>query len=190
MPNLAERSRRGERVVSLGDLGHGAFSTGSRDEQHRSRLCTLIIALTAWTEPVLARSYLNCLATKVVIIDALNRSTSSSVQEHLGFWIDEAAKTIMLANGTSLTVRRFDDHWISAALGEFSYELDRENGNLSYASSTTMDGVAKITIGSGRCEIAPGPEGGGRSPSFRAAPRLHWTMVSYATYFRGTLLNQ
>jgi hypothetical protein len=131
------------------------------------RGCALLtIALTAWTEPVLARSYLNCLATKVVIIDALNRSTSSSVQEHLGFWIDEAAKTIMLANGTSLTVRRFDDHWISAALGEFSYELDRENGNLSYASSTTMDGVAKITIGSGRCEIAPGPEGGGRSPSF------------------------
>ena len=87
------------------------------EQLHECRKMGPAIALTAWTEPVLARSYLNCLATKVVIINAVNRSTSSSVQEHLGFWIDEAAKTIMLANGTSLTVRRFDDHWISAALG-------------------------------------------------------------------------
>ena len=78
-------------------------------------------------------------------------STSSSIEENLGFWIDEAAKTLVLANGTALTVRRFDDRWISAARGDMSYELDRQNGNLTYASSTTKEGSATIIIGSGRC---------------------------------------
>ena len=48
------------------------------------------MAFTAWTEPALARSYLNCLAKKVVIVDSPRGSTSSNVEEHLGFWIDEA----------------------------------------------------------------------------------------------------
>jgi hypothetical protein len=47
-------------------------------------------------------------------------STSSSVEEHLGFWIDEAAKAVVLADGMSLTIHRFDDHWISAARGDTS----------------------------------------------------------------------
>src|ERR1700730_10835228 len=67
--------------------------------------------------------------------------------------IDEAAKTVVLADGTPLTVHRFDDHWISAARGDTSYELDRQNGNLAYASSTTNDVTATIIIGSGRCQI-------------------------------------
>ena len=65
----------------------------------------------------------------------------------------------MLADGTPLTVRRFDDRWISAARGDMSYELERQNGNLAYASSTMKDGTATIIIGSGRCEIAAGPPG-------------------------------
>ena len=122
------------------------------------RGCALVVmALIGWTQSALARSYLNCLTKKVVIVDAPRGSTSSSVEEHLGFWIDEAAKTVVLADGTPLTVRRFDDHWISAARADMSYELDRENGNLTYASSTTKDGNATITIGSGRCEVAAGP---------------------------------
>jgi hypothetical protein len=56
----------------------------------------LVMAFTGWTEPALARSYLNCLTKKVVIVDAPRGSTSSSVEEHLGFWIDEAAKTLVL----------------------------------------------------------------------------------------------
>ena len=36
----------------------------------------LLMAFTAWTEPALARSYLNCLAKKVVIVDAPRGSTS------------------------------------------------------------------------------------------------------------------
>ena len=116
-----------------------------------------MMALIGWTQPALARSYLNCLTKKVVIVDAPRGSTSSSVEEHLGFWIDEAAKTLVLADGTALAVRRFDDHWISAARGDISYAFDRQNGNLAYASSTTKDGTATIIIGSGRCEIAAGP---------------------------------
>src|SRR5271166_2904190 len=114
------------------------------------------MAVTVWTEPALARSYLNCLTKKVVIVDTPTGSTSSSIKENLGFWIDEAAKTLVLANGTPLTVRRFDGHWISATRGDISYELDRQNGSLAYAGSITKEGAATITIGSGRCEIAAG----------------------------------
>jgi hypothetical protein len=74
----------------------------------------------------------------------------------LAFWIDEAAKTITLADGTPLTVHRFDDYWISADLGDLHYELDRQNGNLMYAGSTTAEGVATTIIGAGRCEAPAG----------------------------------
>jgi hypothetical protein len=124
------------------------------------RQCSLLLAaFTVWAEPALARSFLNCLAKKVVIVDAPRGSTSSSIEENLGFWIDEPAKTLVLADGTPLTVRRFDDRWISAARGDMSYEFDRQNGNLMYASSTTKEGSATIIIGSGRCSIAVGPAG-------------------------------
>jgi hypothetical protein len=75
--------------------------------------------------------------------------------ENLGFWIDEAANIVTLGDGKKLILRR----WISAASGDVSYELDRQNGNLTYASSTMKDGIATIIIGSGRCKIAAGPAG-------------------------------
>jgi hypothetical protein len=65
----------------------------------------LLMAVTVWTEPGFARSYVNCLTKKVVIVDAPKGSTSSSVEVQLGFWIDEAAKTVVLADGTPLTVQ-------------------------------------------------------------------------------------
>jgi hypothetical protein len=114
------------------------------------------MAVTGSTGSALARSYLNCLTKEVVIVDAPKGSTSSTVEGHLGFWIDEAAKTLVLADHTPLTVQRFDDHWISATRGDMSYEL-RQSGNLTYASSTMKNGAATIVIGSGRCEIAAGP---------------------------------
>ena len=117
----------------------------------------LLMAVTGSTESALARSYLNCLTKEVVIVDAPKGSTSSTVEGHLGFWIDEAAKTLVLADRTPLTVHRFDDHWISATRGDMSYELDRQSGNLTYASSTMKNGAATIVIGSGRCEIAAAP---------------------------------
>ena len=122
--------------------------------------CSLLLtAFTIWAASASAASYLSCLAKKVIVVDSPRGSNSSSTEENLGFWIDEAAKTFVLADGTPLTVHRFNDHWISAARGDTSYELDRQNGNLAYASSTTRDGAATIIIGSGRCEIAAGPEG-------------------------------
>src|SRR5437588_6578072 len=49
------------------------------------RECALLLmAVIGWTELALARSYLNCLAKKVVIVDTPRGSTSSSVEEHLG----------------------------------------------------------------------------------------------------------
>jgi hypothetical protein len=49
------------------------------------RECTLLLTVVAiWTEPALARSYLNCLTKKVVIVDAPRGSTSSSIEESLG----------------------------------------------------------------------------------------------------------
>jgi hypothetical protein len=54
----------------------------------------------------------------------------------LGFWIDETAKTVAACGWQA---DRFDDRWISAARGDMSYELERQNGNLAYASSTTKE---------------------------------------------------
>jgi hypothetical protein len=124
------------------------------------RQCALLLmALTVWTKPALARSYLNCSTKKVIIVDAPTGSSSSSTEENVGFWIDKARKIITLADGTPLTVRRFDDRWISAARDDVSYEIDRQNEILTYASSTTKDGTATIIIGSGRCKLAGGPSG-------------------------------
>ena len=112
-----------------------------------------------WARPALARSYLNCVSKKVVIVDAPSGSSSLSAEENIGFLIDEVAKIITLSDGTPLIVRRFDDRWISAARGDMSYEFDRQNGNLMYASSTTKEGSGTIIIGSGRCSVAVGPAG-------------------------------
>jgi hypothetical protein len=56
-----------------------------------------------------------------------------------------------LHDGKKLSVRRFDDHWLSVATGDVSYELDRQNGNLTYASATMKDGIATTIIGAGKC---------------------------------------
>ena len=78
----------------------------------------LLMAFTVCAEPALAAgSYLNCQTKKAIIIDAPNGKSSLSTEENVGFWIDEAAKTITLEDGTPLIVRRFDDRWISAARG-------------------------------------------------------------------------
>jgi hypothetical protein len=104
-----------------------------------------------------ARSYLSCLAKKVVIVDAPKATISSSAEENFGFWIDEPAKIVTFADGKKLNVRRFDDHWISAVSGDVSYELDRQNGNLTFAGSTMKDGIATTIIGAGRCTAATAP---------------------------------
>jgi hypothetical protein len=127
----------------------------SATTRHFRSLIPMAFAVLADT--ALARSYLNCSAKKVVIVDVPNGSTSSTIEENLSFWIDEQAKIVTLADGKVLVVRRFDDRWISAASGDVSYELDRQNGNLMYASSTIKDGVATTIVGAGRCTVATVP---------------------------------
>jgi hypothetical protein len=108
-----------------------------------------------WVGPQLPKLPRN----KIIIADTPSGSTSSRVEEHFGLWIDEKAKTLALADGTPLAVRRFDEHWISAVRDDMFYEFDRQTGNLSYASSTTKNGAVTITIGSGRCANAAAPTG-------------------------------
>ena len=94
-------------------------------------------------------------------------STSSSTEENVRFWIDEASKTILLGDGTPLSVRRFDNLWISADHADMRYELDRQNGSLTFASATFKNGTSTVTLGSGRCRIAnaPGRVGPASRPS-------------------------
>ena len=89
----------------------------------KSAVRVSVLALAAFAvleETALARSYLNCLAKKVVIVDAPKGATSSSMEENFGFWIDDATKIVTLADGKKLDVRRFDDRWISAVSGDVS----------------------------------------------------------------------
>jgi len=64
---------------------------------------------------------------------------------------------VVLDDGAPLTVRRFDNRWISVARGDTTYELNRETGNLTYAGSTTKDNASTVLIGSGQCKPAGGP---------------------------------
>ena len=89
------------------------------------------------------------------IVNASSGITSSGIEENVDFWIDEAKRSLVLADGTPLIVHRFDDRWISAARGDVSYELDRQGGNLTYASSPTNDGVTTIIIGAGTVRKDP-----------------------------------
>jgi hypothetical protein len=117
----------------------------------------LTIALSALAQPVLARTYLNCSTRKVVIISAPSGDTLSRRDENLGFWVDDAAKTLTFVDNTSLTVTRLDRAWISADRDGIFYEFDRQGGTLTYAASTTKDAVTTTIVGSGRCEIAAAP---------------------------------
>ena len=118
----------------------------------------LMIALTAMAQSALALSYLNCSTRKVVIMSAPSGDTSSTREEEIVFVIDEAAKALTFSDNRPLTVTRFDKYWISAKRDEIFYEFNRQDGSsLTYASSTTQDGVTTTIVGSGQCAISPAP---------------------------------
>ena len=100
----------------------------------KSAVLVSMLALTAFAvleESAAARNYLNCVSKKVVIVDAPKGITSSTTEENLGFWIDEATKVVTLADGKKLNVGRLDDRWISAVSGDVSYDpasLDDAHG--------------------------------------------------------------
>ena len=121
------------------------------------RGCTvLLLALADLSHPALARTYLNCTTREVVIVNELGEELSSTKETNMSFWVDDVAKTVMFADGTALTVTRFDDNWLNASRDDSSYVFDRRNGTLSYATSTNGR-VTTVIIGSGRCESGPAP---------------------------------
>jgi hypothetical protein len=116
-----------------------------------------MIALTAMAQPALALNYLSCSTRRVVMISAASGDTSSTREEEIMFVIDEAAKALTFSDNRPLTVTRLSKSWISANRDEVFYEFDRHDGSLTYASSTTQDGVATTIVGSGQCAISPAP---------------------------------
>ena len=127
-------------------------------QMRRVTECTvLMIALTALAQPALARSYLNCSTRKVAMISAPSGDTSSTREEGIAFVIDEATKKLTFSDNRPLTVTRLDKYWISANRDGIIYEFDRQDGTLTYASSTMQDGVTTTIVGSGQCAISPAP---------------------------------
>jgi len=115
----------------------------------RCAVATIMIAIVGW--PALARTYLYCSTTRVVVISAPTGDTSTRNQDSLTFIIDDVGKKLTFANGGSLEVTRFDQNWISANRDDIFYELNRQDGTLSFASSTTKNNVTTLVVGSGRC---------------------------------------
>ena len=119
--------------------------------------CVLVtFALGALAQPALARTFLYCSATQVVITSTSAGARSSRSKIDLRFVIDDDAKTLTFADGRVVVVTRLDGHWISANSDDIFYEYDRQGRTLSYASSTTKDSVTTTIVGSGRCEIMGG----------------------------------
>jgi hypothetical protein len=114
-------------------------------------LCVLVHLTTG----AMARTDINCSIREVVVEEGSGKGASSVHEQSLSFWLDEASKTVTLADGTALTVTRFDDNWISAKRGGISFEFDRRRHRLSYASATERDRVTTVIVGSGRCESGP-----------------------------------
>jgi len=103
----------------------------------------------------LARTDINCTVREVVLEEGPGKGASSIHEKGLSFWLDDASKSVSLADGVALTITRFDDNWISAKHGSVSFEFDRRRQRVSYASSTERDRVTTVIFGSGRCESEP-----------------------------------
>jgi hypothetical protein len=120
-----------------------------RTKTHKE-IAGLVLALASLTQPA-AATILNCTTTKVTITSGLHGQTSSRQKEHLSFRIDDKLKTVKFLNNTPLAVTHFDSAWISAQYNDVSYDFDRQDGTLSYASSATSNNVTAVVVGSGRC---------------------------------------
>jgi hypothetical protein len=121
--------------------------------KHRRELIGLALPLAFLTQPALAATILNCSTTKVTITSGLHGQQSSTQKENLSFQIDDAAKTVKFLNNTPLTVTHFDRARIRAQYNDVSYNFDRQDGTLSYATSATKDDITTVIVGSGRCAV-------------------------------------
>jgi len=111
-----------------------------------------VVALCTLAQPVQARTPFNCVITKVIITDKAERDRPVRVEEHMSFWIDDAAKAFAFSDGRRLRVTRFDKSWISANSDDTQYEFNRGDGTLTYAGSTAEGNTTTTIVGSGRCE--------------------------------------
>ena len=114
----------------------------------------IVVVLSGLAQPTRARTQFNCVTTKVIIADKTGREGSIRAEEHISFWIDDAAKTFTFSDGRQLRVTRFEKSWISANTEDTQYEFNRGDGTLTYAGSTTEGNVTTTIVGSGRCEDA------------------------------------
>ena len=101
-----------------------------------------------------ARTQFECATTKVIMTNKAGQTGSVQVEEHMTFWIDDAAKTFIFSDGRRLRISRFDKSWISASSDDIQYEFNRADRTLTYAGSTTKDNVTTTIVGSGLCEDA------------------------------------
>ena len=79
----------------------------------RGECTALLIALADVAHPALARTYNNCTTREVVIVSGSSEDASATKEKDMGFWVDDAAKTVTFADDTALTVTLIDDNWIS-----------------------------------------------------------------------------
>ena len=112
------------------------------------------MALAAMSEPAQAGTQYNCVTSKVVITVGAGDDEAVRTEENISFLIDDAAKTFAFSDGRRRRVTRFDRSWISANSEDIQYELNRGDGTLTYAGSTTEGGTTTTIIGSGSCEDA------------------------------------
>ncbi len=112
----------------------------------------LAIVLVAIAQPALPQSELDCVTTKVIIRSAPAEGRSDRTVERLHFFIDEATKAFVLADGRQLRIRRFDKSWISADRDDIQYEFDRSDGRLTYAGSIMEGNNITTIVGWGQCE--------------------------------------
>jgi 16S rRNA U516 pseudouridylate synthase RsuA-like enzyme len=73
-----------------------------------SECAVLTIALAVVAQPVVAATYLYCATRRVVIISRPSGNTSSTREEDLGFWVDDAAKISGSRTTRLLAVSRLD----------------------------------------------------------------------------------
>jgi hypothetical protein len=129
-------------------------------QMHTASERILVILALALTPPAQARqteqarTQFECATTKVIMTNKAGQTNSVQVEEHMTFWIDDAAKTFIFSDGRRLRVTRFDKSWISASSEDIQYEFNRADRTLTYAGSTTKDNVTTTIVGSGLCEDA------------------------------------
>ena len=141
-------------------LGMPRARATSRSVDAAPERILVILAFAILTPPMLmrqaeqTRTQFDCVTTKVIMTNKAGQKGTVQVEEHMTFWIDDAAKTFIFSDGRRLRVVRFDKSWISGNSEDVQYEFNRADGTLSYAGSTTKDNVTTTIVGSGLCEDA------------------------------------